>query len=38
MAKLFAKEGAAVFLTARTESELAGVAKEIRIRKASRRT
>ena len=30
MAKLFAKEGAAVFLTARTESELAGVAKEIK--------
>jgi len=30
MALLFAKEGAAVFLTARTESELAGVAKEIK--------
>jgi 3-hydroxybutyrate dehydrogenase len=30
IAKLFAKEGAAVFLTARTESELAGVAKEIK--------
>jgi len=30
MAKLFAKDGAAVFLTARTESELAGVAKEIK--------
>ena len=30
MAKLFAKEGAAVFLTARTESELVGVAKEIK--------
>jgi NAD(P)-dependent dehydrogenase (short-subunit alcohol dehydrogenase family) len=29
MALLFAKEGASVFLTARTESELAGVAKEI---------
>src|SRR5258708_30752454 len=29
MAKLFAKEGASVFLTARTESELAGTAKEI---------
>ena len=30
MALLFAKEGAAVFLTARTESELASVAKEIK--------
>jgi 3-hydroxybutyrate dehydrogenase len=30
MALLFAKEGAAVFLTARTESELAEVAKEIK--------
>ena len=29
MAKLFAKEGAAVFLTARTEKEIAAVAKEI---------
>jgi 3-hydroxybutyrate dehydrogenase len=29
IAHLFAKEGAAVFLTARTEKELAGVAKEI---------
>lgn len=29
IAKLFAKEGAAVFLTARTEEELAAVAKEI---------
>jgi NAD(P)-dependent dehydrogenase (short-subunit alcohol dehydrogenase family) len=29
MAKLFAKEGASVFLTARTESELASTAKEI---------
>jgi NAD(P)-dependent dehydrogenase (short-subunit alcohol dehydrogenase family) len=29
VALLFAKEGAAVFLTARTESELAGVAQEI---------
>jgi len=29
IASLFAKEGAAVFLTARTEQELAGVAKEI---------
>src|SRR5437879_4582969 len=29
MAKLFAKEGAAVFLTARTEQEIATVAKEI---------
>ena len=29
IALLFAKEGAAVFLTARTEKELAGVAKEI---------
>jgi NAD(P)-dependent dehydrogenase (short-subunit alcohol dehydrogenase family) len=29
MAKLFAKEGASVFLTARTESELAATAKEI---------
>jgi 3-hydroxybutyrate dehydrogenase len=30
VAKLFAKEGAAVFLTARTQSELAAVAKEIK--------
>jgi len=30
MAMLFAKEGAAVFLTARTESELASVAKEVK--------
>jgi len=29
MAKLFAKEGAAIFLTARTEKELGAVAKEI---------
>jgi NAD(P)-dependent dehydrogenase (short-subunit alcohol dehydrogenase family) len=29
MARLFAKEGASVFLTARTESELAGTSKEI---------
>src|SRR5580692_8958333 len=29
MALLFAKEGAAIFLTARTEKELGGVAKEI---------
>src|SRR5712692_3433005 len=29
MAKLFAKEGAAIFLTARTEQELGAVAKEI---------
>src|SRR5258705_3319743 len=29
MAKLFAKEGAAVFLTARTEKEIAAVAREI---------
>src|SRR5208283_3700335 len=30
MARLFAKEGAAIFLTARTESEIASVAKEIK--------
>src|ERR1700676_4059462 len=29
MAKLFAQEGGAIFLTARMEKELAGVAKEI---------
>jgi NAD(P)-dependent dehydrogenase (short-subunit alcohol dehydrogenase family) len=29
MAKLFAKEGAAIFLTARTEKEIASVAKQI---------
>ena len=29
MAQLFAKEGASVFLTARTEAELAATAKEI---------
>jgi NAD(P)-dependent dehydrogenase (short-subunit alcohol dehydrogenase family) len=31
MAKLFAKEGASVFLTARTDSELASTAKEIEV-------
>jgi len=31
MAKLFAKEGAAVFLTARTEKEIAAVATEIAV-------